>query len=95
MNISIIKDKDNFEGMIRPINISTDSEKLAVFFNAIDDLWPGTWTQGIKYDEKHAREFIEKRKALEWFVAFDPKDRLVGICSVHKRMEEPNVSYIG
>ncbi|UCG02288.1 MAG: GNAT family N-acetyltransferase [Candidatus Heimdallarchaeota archaeon] len=95
MNISIIKDKDNFEGIIRPINTGVDSQKLADFFNAIDDLWPGTWTQGIKYDEKRAKEFIEKRKALEWFVAFDPQDRLVGFCSVHKRMEEPNVSYIG
>ena len=95
MNISIIKDKDNFEGMIRPIDTNTDSKKLAEFFNAIDDLWPGTWTQGIKYDEKRAQEFIEKRKALEWLVAFDPQDRLVGLCSIHKRMEEPNVSYIG
>jgi len=95
MNISIIKDRDKFEGKIRLIDTSTDSKKLADFFNAIDDLWPGTWTQGIKYDEKRAREFIEKRKALETFVAFDPQDHLVGFCSVHKRMEEPNVSYIG
>ncbi len=95
MNVSAIKDKENFEGTIRPIDINADSKKLASFFNAIDDLWPGTWTQGIKYDEKRAREFVEKRKALEYFVAFDPQDRLVGICSVHKRMEEPNVSYIG
>ncbi|MFX0015122.1 MAG: GNAT family N-acetyltransferase [Promethearchaeota archaeon] len=95
MNISVIKDRDSFEGIIRPINTSTDSKKLADFFNAIDDLWPGTWTQGIKYDEKRAREFIEKMKALEWFVAFNPQERLVGLCSVHKRMEEPNVSYIG
>ena len=95
MNISIIKDNDNFEGTIRPIKPTTDSKKLAEFFNAIDDLWPGTWTQGIKYDEKRAQEFIEKRKALEWFVAFDPHDRLVGLCSVHKLVEEPNVSYIG
>ncbi|MFX0209421.1 MAG: GNAT family N-acetyltransferase, partial [Candidatus Hodarchaeota archaeon] len=95
MNISKIKDKDNFEGKIRPIDTNTDSKNLAVFFNAIDDLWPGTWTQGIKYDEKRAQEFIEKRKALKWFVAFDPQDRLVGLCSIHKRMEEPNVSYIG
>ncbi len=95
MNDSAIKDMDNFEGMIRPIDINVDSKKLALLFNAIDDLWPGTWTQGIKFDENRAREFIEKRKALEWFVAFDPQDRLVGICSIHKRMEEPNVSYIG
>ncbi|MFX1504878.1 MAG: GNAT family N-acetyltransferase [Promethearchaeota archaeon] len=95
MNNSIIKDKDNFEGKIRSINTNTDSKKLAEFFNAIDDLWPGTWTQGIKYDEKRAQEFIEKRKALKWFVAYDPHDRLVGLCSVHRRMEEPNVSYIG
>ncbi|MFX1284349.1 MAG: GNAT family N-acetyltransferase [Promethearchaeota archaeon] len=95
MTVSAITDKDNFEGIIRPIDTSIDSGKLAIFFNAIDDLWPGTWTQGIKYDEKRAREFIEKRKAMECFVAFDPQDRLVGICSVHKRMEEPNVSYIG
>jgi hypothetical protein len=85
MNISIIKDRDKFEGKIRLIDTSTDSKKLADFFNAIDDLWPGTWTQGIKYDEKRAREFIEKRKALETFVAFDPQDHLVGFCSVHKR----------
>ncbi|MFX0206123.1 MAG: GNAT family N-acetyltransferase [Candidatus Hodarchaeota archaeon] len=95
MKLSTIKEKDKFEGKIRPIDISTDSKKLAEFFNAIDDLWPGTWTQGIKYDEKRAREFIEKRKALETFVAFDPQDHLVGFCSIHKRMEEPNVSYIG
>ncbi|MFW9905938.1 MAG: GNAT family N-acetyltransferase [Candidatus Thorarchaeota archaeon] len=95
MDISIVKDKDNFEGIIRPIDTNIDSQKLADFFNAIDDLWPGTWTQGIMYDEKRAQEFIEKRKALVWFVAFDPHDRLVGLCSVHKRMEEPNVSYIG
>ncbi len=42
MNISTIKDKDNFEGIIRPINTIVDSKKLVEFFNAIDDLWPGT-----------------------------------------------------
>jgi len=29
------------------------------------------------------------------FVAFDPSGKLVGYCSVHHRMEEQNVSYIG
>jgi hypothetical protein len=47
---------------------------LAEFFNSIDELWPGTFTQGIKYDEKLARDFLVKRNALDTFVAFDPDD---------------------
>ncbi|MFW9778435.1 MAG: GNAT family N-acetyltransferase [Candidatus Heimdallarchaeota archaeon] len=85
---------DAFKGKIRPINLETDSGKLATFFNEIDDLWPGSFTQGLKYDAPRAREFVEKRSALETLVAFD-QERLVGFCSVHKRMEEPGVSYIG
>ena len=95
MNTQKLREIDQFEGKIQPINIETDAQKLAVFFNEIDDLWPGTFTQGIKFDEKRAKEFISKRKALETYVAFDPTDRIVGFVSVHKRMEEPNVSYIG
>ncbi|MFX0087469.1 MAG: GNAT family N-acetyltransferase, partial [Candidatus Hodarchaeota archaeon] len=95
MEIDHIKKLDNFEGTIRSIDIDKDSLKLAEFFNSIDDLWPGTFTQGIKYDEKLARDFLIKRSALNSFVAFDPQNRLVGFCSVHKRKEEKNVSYIG
>ncbi|MHA2304587.1 MAG: GNAT family N-acetyltransferase [Candidatus Hodarchaeales archaeon] len=95
MDINHVKKLDNFEGIIRSIDIEKDPAKLAEFFNSIDELWPGTFTQGIKYDEKLARDFLVKRNALDTFVAFDPDDRLVGICSVHKRMEEKNVSYIG
>ncbi len=95
MDAQKLREMDKFEGRIQPINIETDAQKLAVFFNEIDDLWPGTFTQGIKFDEKRAREFISKRKALETYVAFDPTERIVGFVSIHKRMEEPNVSYIG
>ncbi len=95
MDIQKIVRGDQFEGKVQPINLETDALKLATFFNEIDDLWPGTFTQGIKFDEKRAREFISKRKALKTYVAFDPTNRIVGFCSVHKRMEEPNVSYIG
>ena len=95
MNIQKLQETDKFEGTIRPIDISQDAQELANFFNSIDDLWPGTFTQGIKYTEKLAREFIDKRNASITLVAFDPEDRLVGFCSVHNRMEEQNVSYIG
>jgi hypothetical protein len=94
MNQEILKEQDQFKGKIRPINISTDAQNLADFFNAIDDLWPGSWTRGVKFDSTRAREFIERRNALQTYVAFDPDERLVGFCSVHKRMEEENVSYI-
>ena len=92
MNIQKLQEIDKFEGTIRSIDISQDAQNLANFFNGIDDLWPGSFTQGIKFTEKLAREFIEKRNALVTFVAFDPENRLVGFCSVHKRMEEENVS---
>lgn len=95
MDIDHVKKLDNFEGTIRSIDINKDPAKLAEFFNSIDELFPGTFTQGIKYDEKLARDFLVKRNALDAFVAFDPDDRLVGFCSVHERMEENNVSYIG
>ncbi|PWI47480.1 hypothetical protein CEE45_11740 [Candidatus Heimdallarchaeota archaeon B3_Heim] len=95
MDYKKLQTLDQFEGKIQPINLDADAKKLATFFNEIDDLWPGTFTQGIKFDEKRTRDFIGKRKALEAYVAFDPSDRIVGLCSVHKRMEEPNVSYIG
>ena len=84
-----------FEGIIRPIDLTNDAQNLANFFNEIDELWPGTWTQGIPYTEELAIDFIKKRKSLKNFVAFNPDGKLVGFCSVHKRMEEPNVSYIG
>jgi len=90
-----IQKLDDFEGTIRPIDIKTDVANLATFFNEIDDLWPGTWTHGVLYTEKRAKEFIEKRKALVNLVAFNPDGKLVGYCSVHRRTEEPNVSYIG
>ncbi|MHA1994500.1 MAG: GNAT family N-acetyltransferase [Candidatus Hodarchaeales archaeon] len=95
MDNNKLRNMDQFEGKIQPIDLAADAQKLATFFNEIDDLWPGTFTQGIKFDEKRAREFIGKRKALETYVAFDPTDRIVGFVSVHKRMEELNVSYIG
>ncbi|WP_455140485.1 GNAT family N-acetyltransferase [Candidatus Hodarchaeum mangrovi] len=84
-----------FEGIIRPIDIVNDAQNLADFFNEIDELWPGTWTRGIPYTKQLAIDFINKRKSLKNFVAFNPDGKLVGFCSVHKRMEEPNVSYIG
>ncbi|MHA2095449.1 MAG: hypothetical protein ACW98F_12590, partial [Candidatus Hodarchaeales archaeon] len=95
MDTASLRNEDQFEGKIQPIDLETDAQKLATFFNEIDNLWPGTFTQGIKFDEKRAKEFISKRKALETYVAFDPTNRIVGFCSVHKRMEEQNVSYIG
>ncbi|MHA2033411.1 MAG: GNAT family N-acetyltransferase, partial [Candidatus Kariarchaeaceae archaeon] len=95
MNIQKLQEIDKFEGTIRPIDISQDAQNLANFFNSIDDLWPVTFTQGIKYTEKLAREYIEKRNALVTFVAFDLDNRLVGFCSIHRRLEEKNVSYIG
>ncbi|MHA1945820.1 MAG: GNAT family N-acetyltransferase [Candidatus Hodarchaeales archaeon] len=95
MDTQKLQESDNFEGTIRPINISEDAQNLANFFNSIDDLWPVTFTQGIKYTEKLAREYVEKRNALVTLVAFDPENRLVGFCSIHRRLEEKNVSYIG
>jgi GNAT superfamily N-acetyltransferase len=95
MDIQKLQKTDKFEGTIRPIDISKDVQNLANFFNSIDDLWPGTFTKGIKYTEKLANEFIEKRNALVTLVAFDLENRLVGFCSIHKRMEEKNVSFIG
>ena len=95
MNQEILEEKDQFNGKIRPIDISKDAQNLANYFNAIDDLWPGSWTRGVKYDSIRAREFVERRNALQTYVAFDPEERLVGFCSIHKRMEEENVSYIG
>ncbi|MHA1971698.1 MAG: GNAT family N-acetyltransferase [Candidatus Hodarchaeales archaeon] len=95
MDRNKIQKLDNFEGVIRPIDIENDIGNLANFFNEIDDLWPGTWTHGIAYTEKRAKEFIEKRNALVNFVAFNPEGKLVGFCSVHRLPEEANVSYIG
>ena len=95
MNIKNIQIEDEFEGTIREIDISVDAQNLADFFNSIDELWPGTWTRGVKYDADRAKKFIERWNALAVYVAFDKTDRLVGFCSVHKRMEEENVSYIG
>ena len=60
MNIQKLQETDDFEGTIRPIDISQDAQNLANFFNNIDDLWPGSFTQGIKYTEKLANEFIAK-----------------------------------
>jgi len=84
-----------FEGKVRELTISSDDcKKLAELFNTWDDVWPGGWTGGKPYDEKRAKEYIERQAAIILLVSETPEGDFGGYCSLYERKSEPGVSYV-
>ena len=78
---------------LRPMRLPEDAERLAQMWNASDDQWPGTVSDGVPITaqwviERHGRE--KNREVVVW----DAGDQIAGFCSLWDWPQEPNVTYI-
>lgn len=80
--------------ILRSVDIDRDAEKLAQMWNASDDQWPGTWTEGVPMTPQRVREWHERQQCIEERV-WDTGHAIAGYCSLWELPEEENVTYIG
>lgn len=78
---------------LRPMRLPEDADRLAQMWNASDDQWPGTVSDGVPITaqwviDRHGRE--KNREVMVW----DAGDAIAGFCSLWDWPQEPNVTYI-
>ena len=81
------------EFVMRHLDIEPDAEKLAAMFNASDEAWPGTFTQGVPFTATRIKEWFERQKAREQQI-WDNGEEIAGYCSLWDWPDEENVTYI-
>ena len=85
---------ENVENYIlRSVDIDRDDEKLAEMWNASDDQWPGTWTEGVPMTAQLVRDEHERGNYIDEMI-WDTGDAIAGYCSLSKNLEEENVTYV-
>lgn len=65
---------------------------LAVMWNESDDQWPGTFTNGVPFDEKRIREWMDGFDPLQNLIVVQEDGAVVGYGSLQDTAEQSGVS---
>jgi GNAT superfamily N-acetyltransferase len=78
---------------LRAMRLPDDAEKLAQMWNASDDQWPGTVSDGVPITAQWVLDRELRQKSREVMV-WETGDQIAGYCSLWDSPQEPNVTYI-
>jgi ribosomal protein S18 acetylase RimI-like enzyme len=69
---------------------------MAVMFNGWDELWPGTFTQGVPFTEERVKDQYGHMSAISILIAVDTNSgKPVGLCTIHPHWRDLDAAYIG
>ncbi|MDO8055370.1 MAG: GNAT family N-acetyltransferase, partial [Candidatus Hermodarchaeota archaeon] len=69
---------------------------MAAMFNSWDELWPGSFTQGVPYTPERVDCDYGSQRAITLLIAWDKKTKkAVGFCSLLQHWRDSEAAYIG
>jgi RimJ/RimL family protein N-acetyltransferase len=72
------------------------AEDIAQMWNTWDELWPGSFTQGIPFTAERVKKQYGQINALALLIAIDKKtNKPVGSCTLHPNWRDREAAYIG
>ncbi|MFX1244906.1 MAG: GNAT family N-acetyltransferase [Promethearchaeota archaeon] len=69
---------------------------MAAMFNAWDELWPGSFTQGVPYTPERVNRDFGSQRVIAHLIAWDKTTKeTVGYCSLLQHWRDSEAAYIG
>ena len=79
--------------ILRSIDLERDAEKIAQMWNASDDQWPGSFTEGVPVTAEYIKTQLGREEYLDYLI-WDTGDRIVGSCSLRNSEDESDVIFL-